>query len=37
MSSNDVIAARQVESDLEIERGIFKIGSRYHVRTPTLS
>lgn len=35
MSSNDVVVARQVESDMEVERGIFKIGSRYHVRTPT--
>lgn len=35
MTSQMVQEMRDVETDRELEMGAFRIGSRYHVRTPT--
>lgn len=33
--SNDKMAARAVATDAELQEGVFQLGARYFVRTPT--
>ena len=35
MSTKEQVKARAIASDMELEQGVFVIGAKYHIRTPT--